>query len=603
MKTPMKLSAVVVALSLWVGTPQSSPAQGVGVEAASALAAAGADALLYVHCRNPQEFFSKIDALARQVRPNFNAAEVVQLGRAAQNSRLLGVDLTQPITVIGLNPKEYGERAALTVLTASDVDAFLGAVGTETEGVSFKLNEASRSQPIREYSRTSTRTDRRAYEQALAAGQNPDLADFTKTVTETIFVGVQGKQIIVGPNKRLVEKAVIPQGTAPSQVLSGDLMVTCRVAKLLELFQTELQQGLQQLTGVLAMAGGGQAQTVGAQVELLLDIAKQCQTAELAATLSEGNLNLAAALTPVANSELARIFAAQSNQKPELLSAIPPNAALASAFVFRLPADSGNITEQLARMIALQGAPMNIAELTKTVDEYMKTNWTGEEIVYITPPSNAQRGTVMFRIERVKDSSRARAQTEKIIQLLAQAPPNPTYQSAFRYERDVAKIGDAAVDRMTVTTTVNDPTGQQFMTMLGLNEMVFSIAYPQNFVVSAWGNASLEALPQALESLRGGPAVSLAQAADFQNATRGFPVNPNGVFFLSLERAVAAVMAALPPEFAGQAGFLSMMLTGRNIDFAGYSVANANNAQLHLRVPLQRIQDTLLQLQQMFQGN
>ncbi len=607
MKALKLLAVFVFAVVLARLAPAAEPS--IGAAGSAAIAAAGDDALLYIHSRNPQELLGKINKIARTANPNFNALDRLQIGEPIHNKGLEGVDLSQPITIILLNSKKYGTtNNGLVSLSATDVDTFLGAVGADDRGGAFQLNTSSKGLPVKEYSRSITKTDKDGYEKALAAGQNPDISDFQKKTTESFFVGVRGKQLVIGPTKALVEKASAPTGQPPAQQLGGDLVATFRMPTIMGTYDNEIKAAQGQLTGAMAMMGGGQAEQIQMIVDLMMDLAKASQTTELAASLADGNLDISFAVAPKPNTDLSKFLAAQTASQTELFKFVPTQSAIAFTVAAKTTAEANALAEKFIKMTSgLQGInPAQAQELVKLTKE-SNANWGGEMMWYIAPGNPGSRGMTLVMFQKVVDSAKARSLSEQAIKAAGQVKQQGFTQTQT-YKKDVAKIGDISLDSVTIETKTDNPQVGQMIAAMGLDNMTAYIAYIPKFVVVGMtygggaGTPPPDALGKGINALKAGQSGGLMESADYQAATRGFPANACGLFYMSFERMLQAVTAMVPQEAAQQIGMAAMMLQGSGINLSGYSTMQANGGQATLRIPIQKIQDTIQRIQQQFQG-
>ncbi|MBI1884484.1 MAG: hypothetical protein HYS08_09825 [Chlamydiae bacterium] len=159
----------------------------------------------YISFQNLSDTLTHIDALLSPIGRSSQTLTGLIFSIFFKNTKMESFDLSQDILYIRLDPKTH-PNPFLYSAHLKDKALFLMGFGKGLFGGSgFTRKEATRDQPIEEFTEERTQFDREAYLKALEKDPKTDVMQFQKKVLFQYYVAFRGSLVIVSGDRNILK--------------------------------------------------------------------------------------------------------------------------------------------------------------------------------------------------------------------------------------------------------------------------------------------------------------------------------------------------------------------------------------------------------------
>jgi hypothetical protein len=507
------------------------------------------------YCDNPTAFVADIEKVLSatgMVMPGMFGMQLNRLLLEIGLSKIQTVDLSRPVAILLLNPKEFADPVVLR-LSLSGKDDFLSALspawkkGEEKEGV-VEMNSGA----VDTYA---------VFKGTGAEGEVPHKQ-------EKLYVRVSDGQAWIGASRAAVVNGAKASFSLP---LKGrGLVLHARLDRLRRLFSQEIRSSAEEIrrtmTGLLQDSGLGSPAVLflyGWMIDKMVSTFEQIREAQVVLGANDGALFLRAGLWCEPDSFFSRMLAAQKRDSAQrLYTLLPAEGFLAMGMNVQwdiLKADMAEFSDQI--LSALFGKTAG-AEWTAVIKDMLDA--IGDEIAAVEDISPT--GFALDELVSIKDEAKAKAAVAKMLKLLANASPQMQlpglkYQVSLSNEtiehQGVALSGfEFAIDNSGMA-----PGEAEVFRRLYGERMRFVYGFFDGMMLMSMGKDPVARAKAMIDRARRKDA-GIASAPYFQAAAGGMDRRSGAFLFMSISGMLDNTMSLVAPAPSGREKAPAKMQSG-----------------------------------------
>jgi hypothetical protein len=501
------------------------------------------DVFAVIKVEHPDAFIANIGKLVDQVEPGLGTmTSGMILGQLQQlvlkNPEWRGMEKAGMYTVVILDPMKYQSPLAV-VAPLTDKDEYVGAL-SQTMGASEEVGG------VYTFGKELSTPN-------MFVAITTDMSVISDDDSVTRLV-----KTLVAANSPILTDVPVVNGQLTASLSMSKILVSVR--PMIEGFTQIMMMGMEQ---GMAQSGEGQPEeaqppmepfknVLQTEIDVALALLEQAETLQLGVTIRpEEGIRLTKAVFPVAESSMAKFFAAQSPQRSPLLGAMPADSALiASGFINFTPEFITGYTEFSEAVGSIMaGEDASAAENMTQLTEDAFVVFGGDFVV----GGFSQTDEVMIsQIVSLKDAQKAKLLYEQYPEMMNSILG--MYKS-FGLDLDMSLIGKEEYKGGKIfdfhlgldAEDIPDPEGQEVFKSLFGDAFTMLVGIIGNYSVIGIGKNARAQVQTLMETLDSGAEV----AAHVTPTTFGLPEEHNFFMYLSLPRMMKWIATYMPeaPDF------------------------------------------------------
>jgi len=524
------------------------------------------DCVVVVHAPSLQGAVTKVSNLVSQVSPMFGQMVPMLVPKVVGAQSLTGIDMASEFSVVVLNPKQYGSKNVVRIVSHSDPQAALqsfglGAQPEGKQGVAHVFAQLDQARWL-----------------AATPEQKKNIQQF---IQKRFYVAVVGSKALVADSLEscATVAAMLEAETlncAAACGMKGDICVNVNIKGLMQIYGENIDNELRPLKrGLRQAAQAAQAQQpdvnpeamsklLDSYVNAFIAIVKQLDTLEVALALGEDGIRLRTGLVAKPGSGVASFLQQQTPGGKDVLKVIPSDSFVAASAHFKNTQELKDALHDFMGEIldCAPGAitPEQRATAIASTDEWMDM-LTGElGIGLILAGDGENTGLTLVEVFSVTDAAKA----HKLI--LKQFDQSAMFMSFYRnvagLDMELAVTENAATHEGVSITEVAilfdpakvQPQVREMMQKIYGDPMIVRIAATGKYMIVTFGQDSLARMKQAVEFVKAGGGSGLPTQPEFVSATKGFPASTNLLVFVNPKEVANFVKGMMPPMAAPAPG-------------------------------------------------
>jgi hypothetical protein len=494
------------------------------------------DVLGVIKVTDPEGVVSQIGMLVDKVEPGMgamvNGMVIGQLQMLLQNPQWIGMDKMGEFSVVVLDPMKYPSPVALVVPLTSEaefVDVLKQAMtgGDEVDGV-LRFGEEGMQQMY-----------------FAGAGATGVLSDNTAVAAQVKALLDAGSPVFKSDPK--------VKGQITASVAMTKVMVSVR--PMIEGFAQMAVMGMTQEMGeddTTAEAAAPMAGMLQAEIATILGILEQVDMVELGVSVNpDDGVRLMKAVMPLADSSLAKFFAAQAPEKSDMLGFLPADSALVSSGSITFTPEFIDGYAEFSKAIGSAATPDDV-EGAERIAQYTKEAMMAFAGGFAVSAFSSSEESLVTEMMSLSDPAKTKSLIQEYPEMF-QSFLGMYQNMGLEFDLQVSeaeqyKGGEIlTIDFGFSAEDIPDPEGQDaFKSMLG-DELAVPMGFAGNYAVVGVGKNARGQVEKLLDAVEAGERGAVAMTP----ASFGLPEENNFFLGMSLPKILKWVAAYAPdaPEF------------------------------------------------------
>ncbi|NOZ22039.1 MAG: hypothetical protein GXP25_13235 [Planctomycetes bacterium] len=517
------------------------------------------DCVAVIHAPSLKGAVTKVSNLVSQVSPMFGQMVPMLVPKVIGAQSLNGIDMAGEFNAVILNPKRYGSKNVVRIVSLADAQMALQSfgLGAQPEGKQGVANVFAQLDQARWLAATPE--------------QKKNIEQF---IRKRLYVAVVGNKALVADS---LEACTSTAAMLEAETLNcaaacgtkGDICANVNIKGLMQIYGEDIDRELAPFKrGLRQAAQAAQAQQpdmnpeamskmLDSYVNAVVAIVKQLDALELGLALDNDGIRLRAGLAASPESDVANFLRQQAPGGGDVLKMIPSDSFIAASARFKNTQELKDALRGFMEDI-LNCAPGAMTPDQRTTAIESTEEWmdilTGEVgMGLILAGDGENTGLTLVEVFSVTDAAKA----HKLI--LKQFDQSAIFMSFYRnvagLDMELAVTENAATHQdvsITEVAILFDPAKvpqktRDMMRKIYGDPMIVRIAATGKYMIITFGQDSLARMKQTIEFVKAGGGSGLPTQPEFVSATKGFPASTNLLVFVNPKEVVNFVKGMMPP--------------------------------------------------------